>query len=295
MNRWDHEQEEEITRALDKAMGSVNHQGAGRWDFPLRNGGLRQGGADRDGEWLALRASLNGEAAGASPWDLLRWNAVLAGPAKLVRGDGQGPTGLRAEMPLEGSDLGTRLAAACRGFQQALDLLEFTAPEPVGPPGEAQGRELARLCADAGWPYREKDGGAVSVDLEVPEACYRARLEEGCTGEVDITASLIRGVELSAPSRDAMGELLLAAGGSVRMARPSAREAGDGAEVLFEVRLTGEPAPIEVHHALAALSVACGLCGQEVDALRDRRLAERYLEVRGLARAPVSGPARCRT
>ena len=84
------------------------------------------------------------------------------------------------------------------------------------------------------------------------------------------------------PCRQALAVALLTICGIIRMARATARENDGQAAARFEVVFSNAPCSGELVHALAALSVACRLCGKEVKVLQEEEeVAREYLAVRG--------------
>ena len=88
----------------------------------------------------------------------------------------------------------------------------------------------------------------------------------------------------SAPAvcRAAIERLLLEASHLLRMVRATVLTAGSIAGYRWEMLWPGLPSSRQLHHALSALSLACQLTARETAALADPRVAERYLELRGV-------------
>ena len=75
-----------MTAAIDTALAKratvVDPTGPGRWALTLCNGGELAARARLDDGWLLLDAALAGAATAVDrAWELLRWNATLAGGA----------------------------------------------------------------------------------------------------------------------------------------------------------------------------------------------------------------------
>jgi len=279
MSWWNGSEEDNVAAALTKVAGPVTEKGAGRWSVSLWNGAVHPVEARLDDGWLALQAA--GWDHRVAPWDLLRANAGLTGLARFVLEEVPSVTTLQAEIPVGGDDLPAELEAACAGLRQALELEPDAPAAPPSPPEDRP--DLARLCAEAGWPFEERDGGTLSVELETADMPLRARLEDEADGGLRLQAALLQTQTLGSPGRQAVATALLATSATVRMVRAYAAEEGDEVQTGFEVRLSCAAEPATLDHALAALSVSCGLCVLEARALQEETLAQRYLEVRGYA------------
>jgi len=143
--------------------------------------------------------------------------------------------------------------------------------------------DLSALCREAGWPFTERDGGRLAVELETaPSAGFHQALVQALPGEAGVGISVDLQVmpDLSSVSREALGLFLLTATGALRMPRAIARLAGEHATVGFEVRLGRAADAFAVGLALGACSVACDMCGPEVKVLQNERLARAYLAIR---------------
>lgn len=302
-----------VADALERYTTGLKEIGAGTYAYALTNGTILSGTARvEDGEWVHLSVRLpatlgQGLCAGDRAWDLLRWNAEISGGGKwaLARGrDGRTAVALRAEIPLdEAADLPERVAqafagfkAVARHFQEGWDegrgardgnetegngdrsaASSVPRPPSLAAPG---GVDLRQLCTEAGWPFNDRAAGRLAVPLEVADGFCTALLEEDAGGGHRLTAELAACESMSPESRQAIGRLLLRASGALRMARAAAEEANGRAAVRLEVAWASPACAAELGHALAALSVGCGhLCGKEVLALQDERIAREYLAV----------------
>ncbi len=276
-----------LNALLKHATTGVTVFGPGRCTIPLDSEGLHAATAILEEGWLSLSATWDPGAAPASAWKALEQNAKLDGLAKITANGKPGGFGLKAELPQGGEVFARELDATLSGLAQVLAQGRTQDQEP-----EEEPADLAALCQTAGWPFEQKDVGALSVDLEVHAAPYRARLECVEGGGVRIAVPMIPCGEISEISREATAQTLLAVAGAVRMVRPAAG-APDGAETpgaWLEVCLSATTDAAWLDHALSALSVACGLCGRELTALRETELAERYLELRDRPLAALVRP-----
>jgi hypothetical protein len=154
---------------------------------------------------------------------------------------------------------------------------------PAGPPSAAG---VAQLAADAGYALSRRESGALVVDLEVPEAHFTARVGSGEGGCVQVFAEIaeLRVIEsLPLACREAVGSFLLSLSAHVRGVRPVLvpSASGGGAIVGFEAATPTSDA-VHLQRCLEACSVACSLSAEEVRALCDGSVADRYLACRRL-------------
>jgi hypothetical protein len=159
----------------------------------------------------------------------------------------------------------------------------FTGAQSV----EAQSVEasdLRGLCEETGWKFTQRAAGKLAVDLETRSGFYQALVEERGNGAVSAIVDFAAGTSFGEESKRAIGALLLRASGVVRMARAVVKEEGEGesAAAGFEALFQTRPSAAELCHALSALAVACGLCGQATLAMQDEFVAENYLAAQGL-------------
>jgi hypothetical protein len=244
-------------------------------------------------DWLRIETELDA-ADRAAPladpdrtWALLRWNRELEGGAKFVRHGREG-IALWSELALEGPpSVGRRIALACRGLQEGVHRLKNggAAPAPAVrtvPCAPA----IRELCRAAGWPCQEAQAGAPRVQLEVADGSYFAAIAGQEAGRLRMAAELCRWETglISASSRWAVALLLLAASGAVRMVRAVVEEEGDMAVARAEFVAPRSVTKADIGHALAGLSVFCGLCGKEVVLLQEEEVAEAYLALSGAPR-----------
>jgi len=239
--------------------------------------------------WLALEAdfcqSANAAAKGSAFfWELLVWNATLPGLVKFVITT-DGSVRLRADLPLrENIDIAARIREACAGFVFAWAgaPTDPAAPSATDSPGTADVEpiNLKQICAEAGWPFVERASGKLAVELEVANGFYQALLVPTGRG-VQIGCDLATCDAAPLVCRQAIGGLLLAASGAVRLLRATIAPGEVPPVARLEVVFAGAPCPLELASALESLSVACSHCGEEINMLQDHAVAQRYLELRG--------------
>jgi len=280
-----------IVAALAKQAAAIDAVGPGRWAFTLSNGSPLAARARVDDGWLLIDAALGAGAPPAAPasrvWEMLQWNATLAGGARFVLGPQRsGARGARvcAELPLDDEvDLGRRIGEACAGLKAAKRRMTGGAPDG-GTCGDAAGEDLSALCHQTGWDFLDREPGRLAVDLEVPGAFQQAVVETREDLRVAVSVPVLdAAVAGTAPPaavcRQALGLLLVRVGGIVRMARAAAepREGAPGAR--FEVVFGTRPCAAELGHAFAALSIACRVATREAAVLwGDADVARTYVE-----------------
>ena len=220
-------------------------------------------------------------------WELIRRNACLPGGIKYVLQNGS-DLELRAEIAVdEGTDITDPLRRTWLALSQVA-LLQNASPDGAAanlPEVTEAGRrltheEMKRLCVDAKWPVNERASG-VAVTLEA-RGFWQALVEE-TPGGVRVSADLVGPQSLSETACEAMALFLLSAGRTIRMVRPVGVTRDGASRVQFEACLPLPLSTDDLHHALAALSVACSLCGREIPLLADEAAAQEYILVRGQA------------
>lgn len=272
--------DEAIRSALAAVSSELTPEGNSGWRFAWPNGAPHLVTANTDGDWLLLEADCPGGTQGSESFcGTLARNACLDGLAKFVLA-GDGSLRLRAEIPvLEGVDPAPRLHETCSGFEAGLTHKRDSSAAEASP-GEPEPFDLKRLCSEAGWPFAERGGRKLAVELEVPGGFSHAVLIPEKRG-VRITCEVATLDAISEECRQAVGGFLLAASGLVRMARASVNPNGTPSAAQFEVVFGTTPSPLEISSALESLSVCCSLCGEEIRTLQVPAVAERFLALRG--------------
>lgn len=184
---------ETIHEALAKATAAVEQVGVSRWSFTLSNGKpLKATGRIEDG-WFLLDAALHTgkkrrPIARARVWELLCCNASIPWGGKFALSPGGRSIRLRAEIPMldDEVDLAARIGNVCAGLKAALRMFrrKKTARHarsfaPRSDVCRAEDKvDLPGLLTESGWPFAERSGGALAVELDVPDAFYQATVEE---------------------------------------------------------------------------------------------------------------------
>ena len=235
------------------------------------------------GSWLVMISPV---AAGGSPADLLKANACLPAWVKFAH-DANGRPQIRAEIPIDGEPEAARhVHEAWTGFEAAHALIrgearELALPEPL--PEESR-TAVMNLCVEGGWNATLRGETGVAVDLECNGAFHQA-IVSPAAGGLCAAVELVAGAEPEA--LEAVACFLLDASATVRMVRPAARESDGKFLPRFEFILPANPGAALPAHAFSALSVACGLCAEEVKALWNTNVAGEYLALRRPAMEPV--------
>jgi hypothetical protein len=277
-----------IRTAIAIVASELSPTGDSGWRFTLLNGAPHVVTAKTDGAWLLLEADCSGEAQRPEGfWDALVRNASFAGLAKLVLAHDGSPR-LRAELPVqEGVELTARVRETCRGFETAWSHKDDHSSPAASPAVDAEPVDLNRLCSEAGWPFAERGSQKLAFELEVRGGFCQALLVSTERG-VRISCEIATLDAIPAECRQAVGGLLLAASGLVRMGRGSVNANRTPPVAQFEVVFGTAPSPSEISSTLESLSVGCSLCGEEVKTLQVPAIAERYLALRGWGANPAS-------
>jgi hypothetical protein len=279
-------------KAICGALATVASQptriGDSAWRFTLVNVVPHVITAKADDDWLLFEADCCSEAQQPELfWDALERSASLAGLAKLALAQ-DGVLQVRAEVPvLEGVELATRIRQICNGFKSYWS--DTVDPGSAGSllDVDATPIDLKRLCGEAGWPFGERGGGKLAVELEVLGSFHQALLFQKDQG-VRISCELATCDTIPEKCRPAVGGLLLSVSGLVRMGRACVNASRETPAAQLEVSIETAPSPIEISSALESLSVGCSLCGEEIKALQVPAIAERYLTLRGWGAKPAA-------
>jgi hypothetical protein len=222
-----------------------------------------------------------------TPWEALAAAAGCPGPAKCVLApDGRG-IAVRAEIPIEpGVDLEGRERAARESLDGLAALVEAgsvgTASGSRGEPA-GDGDAIQALTSELSWPVVRRAPGRLAVDLRVPGRFCQALLEPSGSGACRARVDLVALGDADPTVRYALAAMLLTLAGAVRLVRSAAERVESRTSVFFEVDLQSDTTARELHHALAALSVAARMAAREASALTDVGVARSYLAARGWA------------
>ncbi len=280
--------------ALAEISKTTTSPSPGFWKFALGGRKSLTCTARAEEGWLTLRTLLAGDrrlnaTSADRTWHLLGLGAGLPGGAKYAL-DGRSRMCVRAEVPIdpdEGADI-ERVAEAAEGFRAAAKRYgdrkrnrahSGNGPAPVPAEGEDALCDIERLCDEADWPYVTRSNGRIMAELDVPGRFHQAIIAKR-NDVLHIATHLHVGASAPPVCRRAVGLLLLTLNGAVRMARAVAADDGE-LEPRIEVVQAWCPTAAQLVHALNALSVACRICGSEVEGLLDEIVAAEFLKARG--------------
>jgi hypothetical protein len=260
------------------------------WRALLSDDGPHKVSARVQDGWLLVRAPAPRRASRRAAWDLLRLNARVGRGARLALAPHDRLLVVLADLPLEDEvDLAALVADASDGLRALMraadaDTVEYPTPEPpaVESAGEAVPIPLSTLLQGSPWSFVERSPRRLAVDLDVAGRFSQAVVEASCD-RCRASVGLQTGPVSSARAREALGLLLLTLTGTLKMVRASVNGSGEAETPALEVSLPGHLTPVELHHALAALSIACAEVGAEARVLNSEEIAEAYLAARGRA------------
>jgi len=274
-----------VSAALAASVRRIEEQGPGRWTFALGGRRGRPGSARLAPPWLYLEiVPARRDADPETLFHTLERGALFRGGARIVIAE-DGGIALRAEIAVEPDvPIEDRIRRACRGLREASIFLRGRAPSSRPDPGGSGSAprgdpiaSVAAVCSETGWPCRRRSGGDLAVDLDVPGVFLQAIVQARPGGGAIASVALAPAEAVASPIRRAATAVLLAASaGQIPLARPAVAETAG-----FAVAFDADPKPSEVAHALASLSIACGICGREASLFVDEALAARYLRIRG--------------
>jgi hypothetical protein len=270
-------------RVLGKFSAEMEPAGAWRWKCVVQNGTRLPLGASLEEGFLHLagRPETNRRSARALE-HAVRGNDRLEGGVKFALNGASRGLHLRAEIALlNEAQLLARLHRALAGFHQgfrrmkSLDSCDEALAEPAA---SASAMNLGELLREASWPCAEHGPNDFSADLNV-DSPAPARITANERG-VMFNLELVRCNPAADATRLALATFLLTASSALRLVRAHAVEEEGQQRFGFQVCLPPVPAPEEIDHALAALSIAYRLCGREANVLLDDAAARCYLAVR---------------
>ena len=279
-----------VAESLEPLVAQLEEIGPQRWKFRLTDQETSPGSARLVDDWLHLRMPVeHGIESEALDWLLAR-NGTLPGLSKFALAETGPALCLAAELPV-GDEVGFAewLRASVDGFTEGMAALGGEAASPIAePPPVEAAIDLAALCRETGWPHVVRPSGTIAIDLDVPHAFHQAVLQNHADHGLRVSVDLGAVGNVSSISLQAIGTLLLAAAGVVRMARPVLERPGEKLSAEWQVSLGEAATAQQLRHALAALSVACRVCARELKLLEDESIANAYLRVRGWSAPRIS-------
>lgn len=256
------------------------------WSFKVSHRHSAYGSACIEGEWLAITASMNESELPKpwTPWMQLQHNRLLSGGVKWALAGNERAPYARADLSLRDNGsrdvhvLRSRLDAMCDGIESALDapgVRHANSTETGECPADLDWVETC--CTDAGWIVERSSEAGLRVALESPARASRsARVEhDGVQSRFRVELCPADASPTSAEHKQVVATFLLAACGSVRMARPFVAQV-----IELESPVPTQCRAGDIHRILSALSVAYARCGRETLALIDApSLASSYLRL----------------
>jgi hypothetical protein len=182
---------------------------------------------------------------------------------------------------IEESQVRARLAWALQSFCNAIRTIESPAgPGIQRPPAAnaASSSSFSDLLRQTSWEFMECAADEWSVALDTDAAPpVRVRIREN---GIFASVELARVSSAAVATRRALALFLLTTGGMLRFVRVCASDSETQRVFALQVILPLAPAPEELNHALASLSVAYRTCAREAQFLLDETAAGLYLAVR---------------
>jgi hypothetical protein len=272
----------EAVAGLSECFDEVEQIAPWRWRCAMRDGGGLLVSAILTDDFLRLATEPH-VASGIEPVieRAFELNTHLAGGVKAVID----PRGQQLKLctdivVLDKSQLRDRLTWSSHILCDALDALQFDAAVGIEHQSTAKitSSDVSEFLRETSWEFTEcaPDEWSVALDTEVaPPAKVRLH-ENGIFASVE----LIRVDSAAMAPRRALALFLLTTGWVLRFVRACASDSGTQKVFAFGVGLPPAPAPEELHHALASLSVAHRMCAREADVLLDEAAACCYLALR---------------
>lgn len=264
---------------LDKHLARFAQQcdrvNADEWRLALANGCLLSVSVRRDDGFLLFDAGAGICAAAENVVRMVERSSEFPGMVKPALRGGSCGVRLRAELPMpeENDACASGIRERVEGMRRAMHLLhdefsrEAAGEEMAGPNPQGDGRAIAgsstERVKESGWPYHERAGGELLVDLESGGQFLQAEVEGRGAG-ARFRMALYQGEVVGEPAMQAMCLYLLEANAALRYSRAFFARGREGISAGFEVCLDSEPTAGEVGCALGALSVAGRECGREV-------------------------------
>jgi hypothetical protein len=270
-------------RVLDKCCGEVKPNGPWRWQCIVQNGTRLHLAAALEEGFLHLAYLPDTiRRSACTPERAMRGNCTLSGGVKLALDASSCGLQLRADIVvLEEEQLLHRFEWALNGFHDGHGLLihcDFRRGRMAAPAGCALAANLGELLHETSWQCTERGPNDFSADLGAESAPpARIRMNEN---SLVLSVELVRSSAAAEVSRQALAVFLLTASSALRLARAYEIEADGQQSFGFQVNLPAAPAPEEIDHALAALSIACRVCAREASVLLDEAAARSYLAAR---------------
>ena len=139
---------------------------------------------------------------------------------------------------------------------------------------------LVQRCDESGWPYERRERSVV-LELEARKDFFQAELVTEVEGATRIEFTLPFEPSGSGVCDLATAALLLRTCHIVRGVRATWKPGETSSLYCFEATWDELPAPSELKRALVGLSLAARLCCDELRALQQDSIANRFLKLQG--------------
>jgi hypothetical protein len=217
-----------------------------------------------------------------------RWRGF--GKSALDRGSGT--IEFRAEVPcVEETNIATVVHELVTEFKSAISEHHYgkragESPAPASAePRHASSDDLTRLCSEGGWSCAEREPGRLVVDFHSPRGFYQAVIEYSAQPGVRLSVEVARLDNVSEAGKRGLAVFLLIASSLTRLARGSVDERDGVVTACFETHFNHVPGAAEINEALAALSVASLLFGEEAKLFEHEQMARQYLALQGFPKS----------
>jgi hypothetical protein len=269
----------EALAGLNECFDEVEQVAPWRWRCVTRDDGRLPFSASFNGGFLRLVAEPH-LASGMEPAieRATQLNARFAGGVKaLIDPRGQQLKLCTDIVVLDRSQARDRLAWAAQSICETVDTLASDAAIGIEHQSIAKipSSDLCASLRETSWEFAEcaPDEWSVALDTEsAPPAKVRIQ-ETGILASIELARVSL---PVMAPRR-ALALFLLTTCWMLRFVRASACDSETQQVFAFEVVLPPAPAPEELDHALASLSVAYCACAREAEVLLDKTAAGCYL------------------
>jgi hypothetical protein len=257
-------------RVLNKFACEMEPSGSWNWKCVVKNGTQLPLAASFDDGFLHLACRPDAMHKTSLAFEnALLCNKTLAGGVKFALDPARGSLHLRTDIVvLDEMQLLDRLEWALEGFHDGNRLmksLDSRIDHQFPQAAAVSDFDLANTLRETSWHCTEKGANDFSADLDAsgaPPASIRL-----IGNSLDLSVELLRCNAAADITRQALVTFLLTASCNLRMVRAIAAHADEHICFGFHVSLPSCPATEEIHHALAALSVAYRMCARETNVL----------------------------
>jgi hypothetical protein len=274
-----------VFRALDKCCQEVKPAGKWQWQCAVLNGARLPIAASLREGFLTLASCAETTVATLSMLEgAISANASLHNGVKLVLDAASRSLHLHSDVAvLDEFQLLSRLHWAMDGFHDGVRAFSSLHSDCTSCPEAAEGAapghldHLQEFMCDSPWKFTERGTHEFAVELEsnsAPPAHVRID-KRGIAASVE----LVRCSRADEAVPEALSIFLLTVTRETRLVRAT-RHSGNQEIFALQAGLPALPAPEELDHVLAALSVAHRICAREANLLLNEAAARCYLAAR---------------